>query len=218
MRRVRSQRERDLDAIELAKRKGIMISQLGQLAADDRLHPESRPVVEWFAQQVRDAAAGTRLDELAALLPGAGIRRAHWWQGSPAAIETEPYDGEDDGEDQGDDAEDDADYPDDQGINAPSRAESPKFSPVTYSTPRALPVSNLPGPAWTRPGPAEAMTWAEALALLGWRIVPDAAGCQVSEGAAACGGTGSIRNIGAEGRACYQHYQGLASVIIRSYQ
>lgn len=95
-RQVKSQRERDLDAIRLAKRKGFMLAQLDRLGADDRLHPESRPVVEWFAEEVKTAAAGARLDELAALLPDADIRRAHWWQGTPAEIE--PADYNDDGQ------------------------------------------------------------------------------------------------------------------------
>jgi hypothetical protein len=85
MRMVKSQAERDLEAIALARRKGIMLTQLGALAGDDRLDPASLPVIDWFRDQVKDAPSGARLDELAALLPQAGLRRRHWWQGQPAA-------------------------------------------------------------------------------------------------------------------------------------
>lgn len=85
-RHVASQRERDLEAIALAQRKGIMLAQLAALAADDKLDPASLPVVEWFRDQVRDAPGDGRLDALAGLLPEAGIRRRRWWQGQPAAI------------------------------------------------------------------------------------------------------------------------------------
>lgn len=99
-RAVKSQRERDLEALSLARRKGLMLGQLAALAADERLDPASLPVVEWFREQVKDAASDGRLDELAALLPEAGIRRRHWWHGQPAAI-TAGYPDEDD-EDQAD--------------------------------------------------------------------------------------------------------------------
>ena len=104
-RQVVSQAERDLEAISLAQRKGVMLAQLRQLAADDRLHPESVPVVEWFTSEVQAAKSQHRLDELAGLLPQAGIRRRRWWQGEPAAIGAPVYD--DDDQDGGyEDAED----------------------------------------------------------------------------------------------------------------
>lgn len=95
-RQVRSQRERDLEAIALARRKGVMLAQLGALAADGRLHPESLPVVEWFRDQVKDAGTDGRLDDLAGLLPEAGISRRRWWQGQPAVIGPSRYDDEED--------------------------------------------------------------------------------------------------------------------------
>lgn len=87
-RRVVGQRERDLAAIALARRKGVLLDQLAKLAADPRLHPEAGPVLDWLAGQVREAASDGRLDELAAVAadPAAGIRRRHWWQGDPAPL------------------------------------------------------------------------------------------------------------------------------------
>ena len=70
IRQVRSQREIDLAEIGLARRKGVMLGQLGELAANPRLDQASVPVVEWFREQVHTARSDGRLDELAALLPG----------------------------------------------------------------------------------------------------------------------------------------------------
>jgi hypothetical protein len=95
VRQVKSQRERDTEAIALAQRKGVMLAQLAGVAADDHLDPASVPIVEWFREEVKDARGGGRLDELAALLPESGIRRRRWWQGSPAAIEADHDDDED---------------------------------------------------------------------------------------------------------------------------
>jgi hypothetical protein len=213
VRQVKSQRECDLEAIGLARRKGVMLAQLAELGIDDRLHPESRPVVDWFAEQVKAAASGARLDELAARLPEAGIRRRGWLTSRPAAL---PVADDYDDEHQADDADCDDDVGADQDFYDHHAREVAKISLTTCPTSRTLPAGNLSGPAWTRPGPVDAMTWAEALARLGWRIIPSASGCQVSEGAAACGITGAVRNIGGDGRACYQHYQNLATVIMRS--
>lgn len=102
-RQVKSQRERDLEALGLARRKGVMLTELAAHADDDRLDPAGVPVIDWFREQVKDAASDGRLDELAALWPEAGIRRRHRWQGQPAAI-TAGYDYDDDEDDQeGDD-------------------------------------------------------------------------------------------------------------------
>jgi hypothetical protein len=112
VRQVKSQRERDLDAIALAQDKGVMLSQLDALAADPKLHPASLPVLEWFRAEVRDAASAARLAELVTLLPESGIRRRHWWQGEPEAIEADAWN-EDDDEDAGY-AYDDEDQADDE--------------------------------------------------------------------------------------------------------
>jgi hypothetical protein len=111
-RAAKSQRERDLEALDLAGRKGIMLRQLRTLSDDDRLDSVSVLKVEWFAEQVKTAAHGARLDELAALFGEAGIRPRRWWQRQPAPL-TAGYDDEDhaeegyavyDDEDQADEA------------------------------------------------------------------------------------------------------------------
>lgn len=148
-RHVVSQHERDLEAITLARRKGVMLAQLAQLADDDRLHPESGPVVEWLTGEIRAAATGSRLDQLAALAadPAAGIRRRHWWQNQPAAISAD-YDDDDD-DDQGDD---------EPAVPAPRLAIAGR--------------SATPAPEQHR------MTWRDAVALRGWRLEPGD-GCQI---------------------------------------
>src|SRR5215469_8493639 len=59
-RAAKSQRERDLEALDLAGRKGIMLDQLHGLADDDRLDRASVLKLEWFAEQVKTAASGAR--------------------------------------------------------------------------------------------------------------------------------------------------------------
>ena len=88
--------EVDRAAIELARLKGAMLRQLAALTADNRLDPESLPIVEWFDHEARAARTEERLEELADLLPGAGIRRRHWWQGSPEALDHDDDDHDDD--------------------------------------------------------------------------------------------------------------------------
>ncbi len=100
----------DRAAIELAQRKGIMLRQLAELADDKRLHPDSLPIVEWFEREARAATTDERLDALADLLPESGIRRRHWWQGAPEALD--PWDDQADDEypePLGDDDQDDDD-------------------------------------------------------------------------------------------------------------
>lgn len=187
-RQVISQRERDLAALALAKRKGVMLGQLGQLAADDRLLPESLPVVEWFADEVRAAAAGGRLDELAELFadPAAGIRRRRWWQGQPALAGPAGDDGLD-YDDPGDD------YADDDGQPG-----------------RSAPAAALAAPP-PQPG-AVVVTWADALAAQGWRLTVAVDGCQVTTaGGQLCGAEAARRITG--GWACGRHYQQLCAVI-----
>ncbi|HEY1621758.1 MAG TPA: hypothetical protein VGG25_29325 [Streptosporangiaceae bacterium] len=182
-RHVVSQHERDVAAIALARHKGVLLGQLGELGADDRLHPESLPVVEWFAAEVRAARSGERLSELTALLPGAGIRRRRFWQGKPAAITT-GYDDDEPGE------YDDGEY-DDQADD-----------------PAALPGA----PA---AGRARRMTWAEAIAALGWRLVPAGNGCQLLADGRPCAGSAD-RDIG-NAWVCGAHYGTLGTVIWRDH-
>jgi hypothetical protein len=116
VRQVKSQRERDTEAIGLAQHKGVMLAELAGLAADDRIDPASVPIIEWFREQVKDAGGGDRLAELAALLPDSGIRRRRWWQGSPAAIGA-GYDDEDDEYDDEDGAGEEAPVPGAAGVD-----------------------------------------------------------------------------------------------------
>lgn len=210
-RQVKSQRERDLEAVALARRKGIMLDQLdqldqlGQLAGDGRLHPESRPVVEWFADQVKTANGQARLEELAVLLPEAGIRRHHWWQSSPATLDAARFG--DDHEDQDDEDDWGAGNTEGQGVHDPSLPPNGKLS-SGISAINPTTVDDAAEPAG-RP-----MTWADALALLGWRLVPLSEGCEISQGGPTCGAA-AARHI-SDGWVCYQHYEALAIVITRS--
>ena len=63
--------------------------------------------MEWFAAQVRAARSQDRLAELAELLPQSGIRRRHWWNGQPAALDAPDYShGDEDRDDDNDPGED----------------------------------------------------------------------------------------------------------------
>jgi hypothetical protein len=193
-RQVRSQRERDLDAIALAQRKGVMLDQLARLASDPGLHEQSRPVVDWFAEQVRAATSPARLDELADLLPDAGIRRRHWWQGEPAAITAAP--GDDEPGDLDDyDPDDDGDYDD--------RDDAPG------------PAAGIPASAGVPARPA--LTWAGAMDALGLRLAGTVGGCQIISGGELCGAQDAVHHV--TGRhvrdawICGRHHGDLAAVI-----
>ena len=160
---TRDQREIDLEALELARRKGIMRDQLRTIADDDRLTPDSAATVEWFAEQVKGAPNGDRLDELVTLYATQKIRRRGWFAGRPAALTAaDADDGEDD--DDWDDEEDQADD-DDRG---PGTA-------VALATPASIAAQqHLAQP--------QRATWIEALAACHWRMQPvgEWAGCQVT--------------------------------------
>lgn len=191
-RQVKSQRERDLEALGLARRKGVMLAQLAALAADDRLDPASLPVVEWFREQVKDAASDARLDELAALLPEAGIRLRRWGHGQAAAI-IAGYADEDDepGED-----EDDEDQADEHEVVLAAPAS------IAAQQHRAQPSR---------------MTWADAIAMCGWRLSPTVGGCQiVNERSQLCGAETARPVTG--GWVCAWHYDTLGGVIWDDYR
>jgi hypothetical protein len=200
-RAAKSQRERDLEALDLAGRKGVMLGQLRDLAATDRLDPASVLKVEWFAEQVKAAAAGARLDELAALFGEAGIRPRRWWQGRAAAI-TAGYDDEDTDEDgyAGYADEDDEDQADEHAAVL-AMPES-----IAAHQHRAQPLR---------------MTWADAIAVCGWRIAPTHGACQViDEDGHHCAGPTSAPGIpdGRGGHAwlCQPHYGTLGALIIET--
>jgi len=172
-REARSQRERDDDAKKTVIVAGEFLRRVEALAADPRIHPASGDLLGWYAEEIADARkarSGRRLAELAvefgADLKDGAIRRRYWWQGQPAAITAEP-------DDAADDAQDD-DYDEDD--------ECPGDAPAALTASAPAVPAVVAGP--------QRMTWAEALAALGWRIMPVAewAGCQiVSQGGNRCG-------------------------------
>lgn len=165
-RAAKSQRERDLEALDLAERKGVMLGQLHDLTAEDKLTPGSAMKAEWFAEQVKAATTGTRLDELAERFKDAGIRRRHWWHDRPAL--SAGYDDEDD-----EDGYDEDDEPD---------------TTVVLATPASIAVQQ-------HRAQLHRMTWAEAIAAFGWRLSPVADGCQIINLGRVCG-TWSEHHIG----------------------
>jgi hypothetical protein len=187
-RRVVSQRERDLAAIALERRRGLMLAQLAALAADSRLHPESASVVDWLASEVRAAKSETRLDELAGLAadPAAGIRRRHWWHRGLPAIETAYVDDDDDLDD---------DYDDDG------------------EPPAALPAV---APAVVRAAPQD-MTAAAALDILGFRLSAVAGGCQIIDQDELCGAETRFMVASRTGHAwiCTAHNEAICRLITR---
>lgn len=192
-RQVISQQERDLAALALAQRKGIMLTQLAKLAADDRLAEDSRPVIEWFQDEVKAARSGNRLDELAALLPQAGIRRRHFWQREPAAIDAPAWDDQDgyDG-----DADGDGSFGEDEDLD--DEEDYPHASPAP-----ALPAE---------------LTWADALEICGWRLSSTVGGCQVIEAGQWCGAETAHHISGPrhirDAWICARHYQVLCRVLM----
>jgi hypothetical protein len=190
-REARSQRERDLEALQLASRKGAMRSQLDAIADDDRLTPDSRAVVEWFAEQVKAATTAQRLDELADLYAVQKIRRRGLFQARPPAI-TAGYAEDDDG--QGDEGEWDDE---DEGHGPPPA--------VALATPVSIAEQQH------RAQPQRA-TWAEAISLRGWRVSQTIGGCQVIEGSQLCGAeTG--HSIGSGTWACSPHRYALGAAL-----
>jgi hypothetical protein len=75
-RQARTRHERDLDGIELARRKAAVHRQLSLMAADDQLDTGSRAAVDYCLGELREATSLGRVNELVALIlsPEAGIR------------------------------------------------------------------------------------------------------------------------------------------------
>lgn len=193
-RQVKTQRETDLEALDLAGRKGVMLGELDTLADDDRLDSASRMKVEWFADQVRAARTGGRLDDLATLFADAGIRR-RWWR-RPAVI-TAGYADEDEYDDE---------YPDDDDEQDDGQDREPARLALVPPAPAAPP----------RP-----MTWAEAVAACGWRLSLTHGLCQViDEFGKQCTADGNSPGIdignGRHAWLCGPHYGTLGSVIIEA--
>ena len=184
-RQVKSQRERDQEARALEARRQRLADELDGLAVDKRLTSEARGALKWYRAEVDQAKTMSRLDDLVEQFRGERLTRTGWLA-RPAVAEIEPAD-DDDGQ-----------------------ADEPAPAPLAITAPAQV----VSGRAWTLPGPAGAMTWAGALARAGWRMVPSATGCQVSEGAAACGAQANRRISG--GLVCYDHYQNLTAIITGS--
>ena len=191
-RQVKSQRERDQEARALESRRQRLADELDGLGADKRLTSEARGTLKWYRAEVDKAKTMSRLDDLVDQFRDERLTRTGWLA-RPAAAEIEPPD------------DNDWEY-DDDVITAEVLDEPPRPRGILPA------ITASAGPTWTLP--AGRMTWADALGTLGWHLVPPARGCQISEGAAACGawanrGTGNAL-------ICYDHYQGLAAVIMRS--
>ena len=198
-RAARSQRERDLEALDLAGRKGIMLGQLRALADGDRLDPASALKVEWFAEQVKAAANGGRLDELAALFSEARIRPRRWWHGKPAPLAAVADLGEDD-------ADDDAGYDDDGQDDEPAA--------IVLATPASIAGQQH------RAQPQRA-TWADGFAAYGWRLAPrdDSGRCPVISSEGRCpqptGGHPPVTDgIVRDAWPCDWHYDALGAACI----
>lgn len=188
-RHVVSQRERDLEAIALERRRGVMLTQLAAVASDDRLHPESAPVVDWLIAEVRGARTQARLDDLADLAasPDAGIRRRSWWQGRPSTVAPSLTL-----------AGDDEDLDDD---------------------PDNLPVIARPAIEAARPAtaPRSPATWADAIAACGWQLSPAASGCQIIDASGRLCGASSTRRI-TGGWTCPRHNEELSAVLYATHR
>jgi len=83
-RQVKSQAERDLEAIALEDRKGPMLDQLDALENGGKLDTASLRKIRRFREWVDCAQSDARLDELVELFRQAGIRPRRWWHGKPA--------------------------------------------------------------------------------------------------------------------------------------
>ena len=122
-RTVRSDDDRDDDALALAERASILLARISEVLDDD-LHAASKGRLEWYAEQIKAAARagqGTRVEKLAVKLAGERIRRQHWWNSdapNPAAPIAGDQD-DDDGEVWDAEVVDDGAPP---GTEAPARA------------------------------------------------------------------------------------------------
>jgi hypothetical protein len=191
-REARSQRERDDDAKKTVILAGEFLRQVEALAADPQIHPASADLLGWYAEEITKARAARdarRLAELAAEFDqdrrDGSFRRRHWWQGQPAALAAaaDPGDDED-----GDDDYDDGQGDDGQGVMALAAPPGAAGEQLCAQPRRA--------------------TWAEALAELGWAVMPapEWDGCQVaSAGGQPCRDPQTPHSIGA-GWACSAHY------------
>jgi hypothetical protein len=111
---AKSQRERDDDAKRTVLLAGEFLRRVAALLDDPKMHPASADLLDWYREEItdarkeRDAGRLAELgDEFKADRENGAFRRAHWWQGSPAALDGGDAEPEDDEEEYDDDGQDD---------------------------------------------------------------------------------------------------------------
>jgi hypothetical protein len=196
VRQIRSQRENDLAALDLAGRKGVMLGELRELTASGKLDDAGVMKAEWFAEQVKAAASLARLDDLIALFREAGPRPRRWWQQRPALTGDTYAPEDDDGEDK---------YP---GESGDGQGDTP--APL-----RAVPASVTA--ADQGGGQPHRMTWAEAITACGWRLSRTIGGCQIVDERSQLCGQDTAHHIG-DGWICAPHHAALGDVITADYR
>lgn len=197
-RKVRSDRERDDDAKAVVVAAGQFLRRITELLADERLHPDSRELLGWYADEIAAAKskrAGQRVvdlaDEFADDQDAGRFHRRSWWGGRGAAITAGTVVDDDEPDDDQDAEEDD--------------------EPAAIL---AVPVPETR----QQPAPVRA-TDADALALLGYRLDRTAAGCAVTDrNGRNCGqpigGFPPVTDAsGRGGRVCPPHYNELGRAI-----
>lgn len=194
-RAARSQRERDDDAKKTVLMAGEFLRQVRAMLGDAQLHPASADLLGWYEEEIgeaRKARDGGRLAELAgefaADREARAFRRRRWWQGQPPVVAGIIEDEDD--EDQDDDGE--------PGAVVPATPASIAARPHRALQPQK-------------------MTWADAMASLGWRMSPAAGGgCQViGEHGRPCGRETAHHTGG--GWLCAGCRDALAAVITNDY-
>jgi len=164
-RKVVSTQEKDAESRELAVRRGDFKREIERQLAGDQLTPQSRDILEWYADEVGKAPTAARLDDLIEQARGERLRSRHFWQGEPAAIEApaaadlEDQDDEDDGETYVYDA-------------------AGQLVPARWSADGRLVAAGQPPGPGAATGPA--VEWASELAAREWVFQPHGAGlCQL---------------------------------------
>lgn len=194
-RRVTTQAERDDQALELAETRAVVLDRVRQVLDDERLTPQSRGRLEWYAAELGTARTMTRVVELAERLASERIRRRGWFRAD--ALNPMDIDPDDD-QDEDECAGDDDDYGEDHG---------------EISTSPVLAIA-------AGPPPPAAMQTRQAFGARNYRVDDDAPPnhCQVMARTHysgdpdhyPCGAAG--RCVYAGVRVCESHYQALTGI------